>query len=71
MRSSRIALMTQLAIMLIGVAVIVYVLGFSVHPHRLGLAWVVAACYVVVTGGLALFIYRARRAAAKSQSAGS
>jgi hypothetical protein len=47
----------------------VYVLGFGVHPHQVGYACAVAACYVILTGIATFFTQRAWRVQARLAAA--
>jgi Protein of unknown function (DUF3592) len=69
MRFARIMLRVQLACMAVGAVAVVYVLGFGVHPHQVGYACVVAACYVIFTGIATFFMQKAWRAQARSADA--
>jgi uncharacterized membrane protein len=69
MRFARIMLRAQLAFLVIGAAALVYVFGFGVHPHQVGFACVVAACYVVFTGIATFFMQKAWRAQARRAAA--
>lgn len=69
LRSARVILHVQLASMAVGAVAVVYVLGFRVHPHQVGFAFVVAACYVVFTGAVTFFTQYAWRAQARRAAA--
>jgi hypothetical protein len=72
LRFARYMLRVQVAGIVLGVVVIVYGLGFQVHPHKVGFALVIAAIYLVLASGVTLLLQRswraqARRAAASNQ----
>jgi uncharacterized membrane protein len=72
LRAARFMLKVQLAGLVLGVVVIVYALGFEVHPHKVGFALVIAAIYLVLAGGVTAWLQQtwraqARRAAASNQ----
>jgi hypothetical protein len=54
-------LIMQLVSMAIGAVLLVYLLGFSVHPHHVRFALVVAVCYLAFTGAGTFVIQRALR----------
>jgi lysylphosphatidylglycerol synthetase-like protein (DUF2156 family) len=55
-----------IATMIGGAACLIYVLGFTVHPHRVGFAVIFTVIYVVVVmGGGYSLIYRAQIARAR------
>jgi hypothetical protein len=65
MRFARIMLKVQLAGMAVGAVGLVYVLGFRVHPHQVGYACLIAACYIIFTGTATFFMQQAWRAQAR------
>jgi hypothetical protein len=72
LRIARFMLKMQLASLVLGVVVIVYALGFEVHPHKIGFALVIAAIYLVLAGAVTAWLQRtwrarARRAATNNQ----
>lgn len=69
MRFARVMLRVQLAGMAVGAIALVYVLGFRVHPHQVGLGFLIAACYVVLTGIVTFFTQQAWRAQARRAAA--
>jgi hypothetical protein len=69
MRFARIMLRVQLACLVVGAIALVYVFGFDVHPHQVGFACVVAACYVGFTGIATFFMQKAWRAQPRSADA--
>jgi hypothetical protein len=64
-RFARVMLRVQLAGMTVGAIALVYVLGFSVHPHQVGYACLIAACYLVFTGIATFFTQLSWRAQAR------
>jgi Protein of unknown function (DUF3592) len=62
-------LRVQLACLVVGAVALVYVLGFGVHPHQIGYACLIAACYVVFTGITTFFMQKAWRSQARSAAA--
>jgi hypothetical protein len=69
MRFPRVMLRVQLTCMALGAVAVVYVLGFGVHPHQVGYACLIAACYVVFTGIATFFMQQAWRAQARRAAA--
>jgi hypothetical protein len=69
MRFARLILRVQLAGMAVGAAVLVYVLGFDVHPHQVGYGCLIAACYVALSGVVTFFMQRAWRVQARRAAA--
>lgn len=58
-------LRVQASVVAVGAVALVYVLGFGVHPHQVGFACVIAACYVVFAGTATYFTQQAWRASAR------
>lgn len=69
MRFARVMLLAQLAGMAVGAVAFVYVLGFGVHPHQVGYAFLVAAGYLVFAGIATFFTQQAWRALARRAAA--
>jgi len=69
LRFARIMLRMQLTGLTAGAVVIVYVLGFGAHPHRVGYACLIAACYVACTGIVTFLTQQAWRAQARRAAA--
>jgi mannose/fructose/N-acetylgalactosamine-specific phosphotransferase system component IID len=57
-RSARIVLISGLAPLLPCGAVLVWLLGYKVHPHKVVFAFVVTGILVVIGIALSLFLYR-------------
>ena len=68
-RFARVLLRVQLTGMAVGAVALVYVLGFGVHPHQVGYAFVIAGSYVVFTGVATFFTQQAWRAQARRAAA--
>jgi hypothetical protein len=69
MRFARVMLRAQLAGMAVGAIALVYLLGFRAHPHQVGSAFLIAACYLAFTGITTFFMQRAWRAQARRADA--
>jgi Na+/H+-translocating membrane pyrophosphatase len=69
MRFARVMLRIQLAGIAVGAVALVCLLGFGVHPHQVGHAFLIAACYVAVTGIGMFFMQQAWRAQARRAAA--
>jgi uncharacterized membrane protein len=63
-------LRVQIAVMVLGVAAIIFYLGAEFHPHRWLLAIVIAVCYLVVMVVVTYRLQRSWRAAARQAAAG-
>jgi len=66
MRFARLMLKLQLGGMVIGAAVVFYLLGFSARPRHLALASVFTAGYLVLTGVGTFVVQRSWRARARA-----
>jgi hypothetical protein len=54
-----------LVAMILGAGFLIYRFGFDVHPHHVGFAVLLAAVYVIVSGGGYGFVYRMQMRAAR------
>jgi|HubBroStandDraft_6_1064221.scaffolds.fasta_scaffold2445196_1 O-antigen ligase len=71
MGAVRLILKLQLACMVLGAALIVYVLGLEPRRHHVAFACALAACYLVFTGFGTIFMQRAWRSRAARSAADS
>ena len=68
LRLARVVLRLQLGGMVLGAALVFYVLGVAAHHRNLGLAIAITATYLVLTGAGTLIIQRSWRARARRVS---
>jgi len=71
LRFARLMLKMQVAGIVLGAAVIVYVLGLDVHPREVGVGVVFAAIYFVLATGVTVLLQRVWRARARQAAINS
>jgi hypothetical protein len=65
-RLARLIVVVMLVSMLPCDAVLIWALGFTMHPQRVGYALIFASGYTIINGASAWFIYRVRMKRARA-----